>query len=825
MTGPEVTGVPNVVRRLLRLCRRMPLTLALMVATVVVHVVSGAFLDRLGGHTAGFWGFQATDLLGGSWWNVFSTLFLSSNTASMLLAVAVLALVLGLAESTVGTGRVAVLFIATQVAGVVLYGLLMAVTNWTGLDMPAGLDRATLLGPFAASAGTLMAASQTISLLWRRRLRVLTLAVSLMLSVYVGHAQHVFILLAVVAGLVLGRLFLPAVGEGVISRSTSREIRTNLALIVAVFAIGPVVAALSHVPEGPLAVLRTWITSQEPNPQQLPGGCLAGACHNAVENLGMLGSGGHAVALMPMVLLLACAEGLRRGNRLALWVAVYAHLLIGVISAFYFQVFAGLGMPLRHGHRTLDVNESVWDLLPVVLVPVIIAGLLVAGRRHFRVDPDPALRRRSAVFLPLFVLAFIGLYAVVWLAEGNEDGRLGMLGLLAGIPRIVLPYPFPFAYAESVYPHGFLSELLFSFGGALLWLVSGVSILGVFLSRARRSGAGQHENAKALVHRGGGSLSWMTLWPGNQYWFDEAGTVCIAYQVHNGVAVTVGGPVGVAGHAEQALAEFLDYCTHESLTPCFYSVAGTTVEALEGRGFHRIPVAAETLLDVRTMDFKGKDWQNIRTAVNKAGKLGVSAQWCTYSSLTSGQRTQVHEISEDWVSGQSLPELGFTLGGLAELKDDNVQLCLAIDEAGRIHAVTSWLPVFAEGQVVSWTLDFMRRNAGAYNGVMEYLIAAAVQHFKETVEYISLSGSPLANTQEQDNNLGRVLGLLARTLEPVYGFASLANFKQRFKPRHTSWYLMYQDPLSLPAMGGAVAQAYMPNISVRSVAKLLRANR
>ncbi|ALV45901.1 hypothetical protein MB46_10820 [Arthrobacter alpinus] len=825
MTGHQATGVQNMVRRLLRLCRRMPLTLALMAATVVVHVVSGAFLDRLGGHTAGFWGFQATDLLGGSWWNVFSTLLLSSNTASMLLAVAVLALVLGLAESTVGTTRAAALFIGTQVAGVVLYGALMAVTNWTGLHMPAGLDHATLLGPFAASAGTLMAASQTISLLWRRRLRVLMLAISLMLSVYVGHAQHVFILLAVVAGLALGRLFLPAVGEGVISRSTSREVRTNLALIVAVFAIGPLVAALAHVPEGPLAVLRTWITSQEPNTQQWPGGCIDSACRNAADNLGLLGFGGHAVALMPMVLLLACAEGLRRGNKLALWVAVYAHLLIGIISAFYFQVFAGLGMPVRHGHRTLSVNESVWNLLPVVLVPVVIAGLLIAGRRHFRVDPDPLSRRRQAVFLPLFVLAFVGLYTAVWFAEGNLHGRLGLLGLLAGIPRIVLPYPFPFSFAESVYPHGFFSEVLFSFGGALLWLVSGISILSVFLSRARRSGVGQHAKAQSLVHQGGGSLSWMTLWPGNQYWFNTAGTVCIAYQVHNGVAVTVGGPVGNAGQAEHAVAEFLDYCSHESLTPCFYSVAEETVQILAQRGFNRIPVASETLLDVRTMDFKGKDWQNIRTAVNKAGKLGVSSQWCTYGSLTPSQRTQVHEISEDWVSGQSLPELGFTLGGLEELKDDSVQLCLAIDESGRIHAVTSWLPVYAEGQVVSWTLDFMRRNSGAYNGVMEFLIAAAVQHFKESVEYISLSGSPLANTAEQDNSLGKVLGLLARTLEPVYGFASLANFKQRFKPRHASWYLMYRDPLSLPAMAGAVAQAYMPNISVRSVAKLLRTTR
>ena len=112
--------------------------------------------------------------------------------------------------------------------------------------------------------------------------------------------------------------------------------------------------------------------------------------------------------------------------------------------------------------------------------------------------------------------------------------------------------------------------------------------------------------------------------------------------------------------------------------------------------------------------------------------------------------------------------------------------------------MTSWLPVFSDGEVVSWTLDFMRRNPEAFSGVMEYLIAQAVIHFAETVDCISLSGSPLAGSGEHDSSLGRILALLARTLEPVYGFASLANFKQRFQPRHRPLFLMYQDP-AVPA--------------------------
>ena len=53
-----------------------------------------------------------------------------------------------------------------------------------------------------------------------------------------------------------------------------------------------------------------------------------------------------------------------------------------------------------------------------------------------------------------------------------------------------------------------------------------------------------HKKAQELVRRGGDSLSWMTLWANNQYWFNSTETVAVAYQVHSGVAVTVGGPVG-----------------------------------------------------------------------------------------------------------------------------------------------------------------------------------------------------------------------------------------------------------------------------------------
>ncbi|MGA7204372.1 MAG: DUF2156 domain-containing protein [Specibacter sp.] len=824
--------------------RRIPFTLGVLAATIVVHAVTGTMLRPPPRELAGMAGFQTTDIFSGQWWSTASTLFLTPNPAALFAAAAVLLGVLGLAETTLGTWRTAGIFFATQIGAVVLITALVVVGGAAHLEWLADMRDATLLGPYAAAAGTLMAASRRISLMWRRRVRALTLASAVMLTLYVGHAQNLFILLGALVGLLLGMALLPVRNAPFAARSTSREIRTNLAIVVAVFAVGPLMAVLAHVPVGPLAIMRNLIVNPVPTLNQLQNSCTVGepGCQGMVHSMGLLGSGGHLLGMMPMLLLLACAEGLRRGNRLALWVAVYLHLVIGVMSGVYLQVFAGFGIPLRRGHRVISVSGSVWELLPVVLVPFLIALALLVYRRHFHIDPDPQVRRRAFVLLPSLLGIFVVLYSVAWVAEGNVDGPHGIVGLFASLPRVLLPYPFPYSYAAGVYPHGFLSTLLFSIGGPVFWLASLLSVLALFLSRRVLRGSAGADRAKAaeLVRRGGDSLSWMTLWPNNNYWFNSAGTVSVAYQSHFGVAVTVGGPVGEPADYEAALLEFLDYCAVESLTPCMYSITDAQWGVLRGHGFRRAAVASETLLDVQSTEFKGKDWQNVRTALNKAAKLNITATWCRYSELSTGLRTQIHEISEEWVSERALPEMGFTLGGVAEIKDDAVTLCLAIDGTGRIHGLTSWLPVFSNGEVASWTLDFMRRNTDAFNGVMEFLIAQAVLHFKDQVPVISLSGTPLSITPDageeeadgleppsplevlEGTSMERILALLGRTLEPVYGFASLANFKSRFQPRHRTLYMMYQDPLSLPAIGRAVGEAYMPNVSVRQLARLLR---
>jgi lysylphosphatidylglycerol synthetase-like protein (DUF2156 family) len=239
-----------------------------------------------------------------------------------------------------------------------------------------------------------------------------------------------------------------------------------------------------------------------------------------------------------------------------------------------------------------------------------------------------------------------------------------------------------------------------------------------------------------------------------------------------------------------------------------------------------VQIAEETVLPLAELSFTGRRWQDVRTALNKARRTGTTAQWTTYPDAPLGVRDQIRAISEEWSADKGLPEMGFTLGGLAELDDPHVRLLLAVDPDGTVQAVTSWLPVRRDGAVVGWTLDFMRRRTVGPSGIMEFLIATAAQDVQaEGGLFLSLSGAPLARTDEAAPVVGvaRLLDIIARRLEPVYGFRSLLAFKAKFQPSYRPLYLGYPDPVALPAIGTALTRAYLPDLTPRELTRLVRA--
>lgn len=349
--------------------------------------------------------------------------------------------------------------------------------------------------------------------------------------------------------------------------------------------------------------------------------------------------------------------------------------------------------------------------------------------------------------------------------------------------------------------------------------------------RVRRSGTttgiDQPTAVRMLQEKGGGTLSWMATWPENAWFRTPDGESFVAYQRHAGVAVGLGDPVGPAPDRAEAVRAFAAMCDRTSWVPCLFSATEATADAAAELGWQRVQVAEDTLVDLPDLQFRGKSWQDVRSALNKAGKQGITFRMVTLAEERWSLVAQVRAISEEWVGDKALPEMGFTLGGVDEALDSHVRVGLAEDAAGQVQGVTSWLPVYSEeGTIHGWTLDVMRRRQdGTFRPVVEFLIASSCLTFQsEGAQFVSLSGAPLARAKgdEATATLDRLLDTLGEMLEPMYGFRSLHAFKSKFAPRYEPMYLLFRDEADLPRIGIALTRAYLPDTPLRDLVRIGR---
>ncbi len=808
MIAHVVRGVRWSRQTLARLFRTAPLTCSFLIAFWTVGALcppDEKVLDQVG--------FGTSSPL----WTVFSSALWSMDLRGYL-ATTVLMLVVGtLAEREFGALRTAAIFLVTHVVGAFLGAGIVLIgrdVGWGWLDSLVGQVAA---GPSVGGVGLLLALTFRMPPLWRRRVRLFTILSVLVLTLYSAWLEDVLRLSGGLVGLLVGALFLSG---GAAHRSRSlQETRVLVALLLAASALGPVVAMLSPNQDGPLWWFADVVAVAQPTQDEVDSLCgmpeAVDMCRTMLVQLSFGRFPALVMSLLPAMLLLVLAEGLRRGRRFAWWSALVFNVAYAAFIGWF--VVSAVQIP------DIGVLEVVFSYGTPMVVPLAIIIVLLVARKHF----DVTLPRHAVVRFWRFTLGSVALLSALYVFGGylvrdQFTPTPGFVELLADLPTRFLPPGYLGLVPVRFATDGLVGTLLFEYTGVVFWLI----VLAGLLMASWRAWPSPCEksagHARELMRRyGGSSLSYMTTWRGNEYWFTPDGETAIAYRVVATIALTVGDPIGPAPVA--AVRGFAEFCAHNGWTPCLYSVGAETRDAVTGLGWSAVQVAEDTVIELDTLSFTGKKWQDVRTALNKAAKAGITAEWCTYADAPYAITDQIRSISAEWVADKGLPEMGFTLGGLEELTGDGVRCLIAVDADRTVHGITSWLPVYADGEVVGWTLDFMRRRANGFRGSMEFLIASAASSLKEEgARFLSLSGAPLARLDrgERPRALQRVLDLTGQVLEPVYGFRSLFAFKAKFQPVYRPMFMAYPDSAALPRIANAVSRAYLPHLNARQGVRL-----
>ncbi|MBR7826895.1 rhomboid family intramembrane serine protease [Actinospica sp. MGRD01-02] len=848
-TKPPRRSVPeNLARRwvrtgltLARVVRGAPLTLVLVAAlwilALATHSLAYGPSDELMSHV----GLDTTAISSGRVWTLVTYSFWCQNVWAYLANTALLLLFVVPAERRLGTWRTVALLALCQIGGAALaIGAIEAGSSagdlW--LQSTVGAQYNTAVGASVGVVGLGLALSARMTTLWRRRTRLLLVIGTMLFLFYDGGVIDISRAFAALVGVGVGfALLQPRIRPRRLRLASSHaETRVLVAVFALTSALGPLIAWITNNPYGPMAILVNLFIDEAPTQDDIHDYCTRTsdyydpvACRASEAEHVLAGTPAILVLFVPVLVLGVIAYGLWRGRRMAWVSALVCEVVLGIVTVRYAQMLVGL-TEAQPDEAGVPTAIKIYTGL-IMCIPVGVVIVLLLTRRHFALR---APRWTALKLLGTLVAAFlvVGTIYVNWAyrVRGEWSPDATVSALLADYPKRLFSPTWLTLVNENtaaVIPEGGIAKVLYIAVGPVFWSIALGGLLLTFRRTASR-GAGEKSQADRLLREYGGSpLSYMTTWPGNDYWISPDGTAAVAYRVIGGIALTTGDPFGKPDARAAAAEGFARYCDSQGWSPCFYSVTGETRSHLvQGLGWSAVQVAEDTVLDLPELKFSGKKWQDVRTALNKAAKEGITAQWFTFPTAPLAVQQHIRELSEEWVADKGLPEMGFTLGGLSELQDPRVRCLVALDEQDRLHGVTSWLPVYQDGETVGWTLDFMRRSSDGFRGVMEFLIASAALGFQEEgARFLSLSGAPLARIDREQPSpapLQRVLDIVGRTLEPVYGFRSLLAFKAKFQPRYLPLYMCYPDPAALPAIGNAIGRAYLPHTNAAQMVRLSR---
>ena len=689
-----------------------------------------------------------------------------------------------LLERLLGTRRWLVAAVVSTAGGITLTQALYPLIGHVWTAWSPFLIHAPIQGVSLPIAGLLAASTSVMRPSWRRRVRLVMFAVLIVSAAVAGTVGALARLGSGIVGLVLG-IALERGQKTAPSHELPRRVERELvAFLVACWSVGCALAVVSKA-VGPLANARYGLT-----PAILPK-------DDVIYPVELF------LLCMPALLQIVLADGLRRGRRAAALGTIMLQIFLGACAALFTLVEKLNEQSLKSG-SAMDQLLYSWlrsgHLLVPLLLNIVLISLVVWKMSCFTLGSRPGVIRRAVVAWLLTILAGAAVSVLGGLLISRSfSPHASWRELLETYLSYLLPVSTGGSMGFIVKPLTLTAHILTAWVPVLVWLLT---ILWVWLAQsapARTPVASREQLTELVRTRGAGTLGWMLTWEGNEAWVNETGTAGFSYRPSRDVALTVGDPAADDADVAQAVRDFAGFATDAGLIPAL------------------LQVAEEAVLDLPDLAFRGKAYQDVRTALNHARKQGIETVWTTYDDCPAGRRDQIRAISQAWASDKPLPEMGFTLGGLAELQAPETRLLLAVDADGTVQGVTSWLPVYRDGEVIGLTLDFMRRREGGFRPVMEYLIGRAAQDAQdEGLEILSLSGAPLTRSAPADgaasSHFDPLIDLLASMLEPAYGFGSLHAYKRKFKPRAVPMYLAVPDLVDLPTVGIAIARAYLPDL-------------
>ncbi|MET9469595.1 bifunctional lysylphosphatidylglycerol synthetase/lysine--tRNA ligase LysX [Streptomyces sp. NPDC006544] len=495
------------------------------------------------------------------------------------------------------------------------------------------------------------------------------------------------------------------------------------------------------------------------------------------------------LAYAVFLFLLAAALGMRK--KVAWWIVVTYLALLLLVDVL------------------IIADEDYWVGFSSMALSVAALVILIAARKEFNAASRPGALWRAMLVLGLGLLAAV---LLGWGLVALFPGTLPKGQWLDWAAKQVFGGLFSARQFDGRPPR----PLYFLLGlfGALALLNAAATLF-----RSQRLTAALHGDEepriRALLGAYGraDSLGYFATRRDKAVVFAPNGKAAVTYRVEAGVCLGSGDPVGDPAAWTPAIDAWLAVARRYGWQPAVMgaSEAGATAYARSGLG--ALQLGDEAILHVAHFDLDGRDMRVTRQAVNRVRRTGATTLIRRHSALSEDEMQRIVDRADTWRDTETERGFSMALDRLGDAADGDCLLVEAFDDKGDLIALLSFVPWGKDGI----SLDLMRRDRSAPNGVMEFMVAELCAGAPGLgVRRISLNFAVFRSAFEEGGRIGagpvlktwrRLLLFFSRWWQLEALYRSNVKYGPEWYPR----FLCYQDAGSLArvSLASGIAEGFV----------------
>ncbi|WP_329522265.1 bifunctional lysylphosphatidylglycerol synthetase/lysine--tRNA ligase LysX [Spirillospora sp. NBC_01491] len=454
----------------------------------------------------------------------------------------------------------------------------------------------------------------------------------------------------------------------------------------------------------------------------------------------------------------------------------------------------------------------------LVTAAVFIAGLglLTAARGEFTTLPDRANRRLAALVFTgtLIVTSVIGTFTI---AATDRDPRGGFWTHPAYAAAQTILGPRVTGKPIDVSVPLWVDGILWVLGTGLL-----VATFWALFKPGRRDPVLSPEEelaARALLAEYGDqdSLGYFALRRDKDVIVAPNGKAAIAYRVEGSVSLASGDPLGDPESWDQAIEAWLGECQAHAWIPGAVSVGERAAHIYRRHGFDALELGDEAIIDLTDFSLDGREMRQVRQAVRRVERAGYTVRIRRHSQIPSWEMAKLIRSADAWRGEQTERGFSMALGRLGDPTDGRCVMVEAFDAEGELRGLLSFVPWGRNGL----SLDLMRRDRAAENGLNEFMVAKLAEKAAAVgAQQLSLNFAMLRSAFERGSQIGagpvarlyyRLLSFASRFWQLESLYLSNAKYLPEWRPR----FICYTQSRDLVRLGLAYARAegFVPSLN------------